>query len=45
MLGQNILLEWQDADPIVPAVVRFMTGWGTTGIWNVKLGNGSVTLP
>ena len=38
VLGQNILLEWQDPNPIVPAVVRFMTGWGATGLWNVKLG-------
>ena len=38
VLGQNILLEWQDPNPIVPIVVRFMTGWGATGLWNVKLG-------
>lgn len=32
---QNVLLQWQDPDPHEAMFVGLMTGWGSSGTWNV----------
>ena len=36
ILGQNIVMQWQDPKPIIPNSIGFMTGWGASGDWNIK---------
>ena len=34
-VGANVLMQWQDPDHHVATHIGVMTGWGSTGIWNV----------
>ena len=36
IIGQNVVMQWQDPNPIIPNSIGFMTGWGATGDWNIK---------
>ena len=39
IIGQNVVLQWQDPNPIIPNSVGFMTGWtesGAGGDWNLN---------
>ena len=33
IIGNDIILKWQDNQPLDPTYVGFMTGFGSTGIW------------
>ena len=33
IVGQNVVLQWQDPYPIIPDSIGFMTGWGSSGDW------------
>ena len=33
VIGYDIVMKWQDNQPLDPSYVGFMTGWGSTGIW------------
>ena len=33
VIGSDIVIQWQDNQPLDPSYVGFMTGWGSTGIW------------
>ena len=37
IIGQNVVMQWQDPNPIIPNSIGFMTGWGTSGDWNIKI--------
>jgi len=37
IVGEQIVLSWQDPNPHEAMYVGVMTGWGATGIWNVCL--------
>ena len=32
-IGYNIVMKWQDNQPLHPKYVGFMTGWGSGGFW------------
>jgi len=34
IIGNDIILNWQDNQPLDPSYVGFMTRWGSSGIWN-----------
>ena len=34
IVGENLIIEWQDPNPHVATRVGLMTGWGATGIVN-----------
>ena len=34
IVGNDIILKWQDNQPLDPSYVGFMTRWGSSGIWN-----------
>ena len=36
IIGQNVILKWQDSNPMIPDSIGFMTGWGSTGDWNIQ---------
>ncbi len=36
VIGYNIVMKWQDNQPLHPRYVGFMTGWGSTGIWKFE---------
>ena len=36
VIGNDIILSWQDNQPLNPSYVGFMTGWGSSGIWKYK---------
>ena len=36
IIGQNVVLQWQDSNPMIPDSIGFMTGWGSTGDWNIQ---------
>ena len=36
IIGQNVVMKWQDPSPIIPNYVGFMTGWGSSGDWIVE---------
>ena len=36
IVGQNVVLQWQDPYPIIPDSIGFMTGWGSSGDWNIQ---------
>ena len=36
VVGNDIILKWQDNQPLDPSYVGFMTGWGSSGIWKYK---------
>ena len=36
IIGQNVIVQWQDPSPIIPNYVGFMTGWGSSGDWIVQ---------
>ena len=38
IIGQNIVIQWQDPSPIIPNYVGFTTGWGSSGDWIVVIG-------
>ena len=33
VIGYDIVMKWQDNQPLDPSYVGFMTGWGSAGIW------------
>ena len=33
VIGYDIVMKWQDNQPLDPSYVGFMTGWGSSGIW------------
>ena len=33
-IGNEIILQWQDNQPLDLTYVGFMTGWGSSAIWN-----------
>ena len=33
IIGQNVIMQWQDPSPMIPNYVGFMTGWGSSGDW------------
>jgi hypothetical protein len=33
VIGSDIVMKWQDNQPLDPSYVGFMTGFGSTGIW------------
>ena len=35
MIGQNVVVQWQDPYPMIPNSIGFMTGWGSSGDWNI----------
>ena len=35
IIGENIVLQWIDPNPLIPDFVGFMTGEGSSGDWNV----------
>ena len=37
-IGSDIVMEWQDSNPVDPKYVVFSTAWGSTGFWKVKQG-------
>ena len=36
VIGSNIVIKWQDNQPLDPSYVGFMTGWGSTGVWKFQ---------
>ena len=36
VIGSNIVMKWQDNQPLDPSYVGFMTGFGSTGIWKIS---------
>ena len=36
IIGQNIVIQWQDPSPIIPNYVGFTTGWGSSGDWIIE---------
>ena len=36
IIGQNVIVQWQDPSPMIPNYVGFMTGWGSCGDWIVQ---------
>ena len=36
VIGSNIIIKWQDNQPLDPSYVGFMTGWGSTGVWKFQ---------
>ena len=36
IIGNDIILKWQDNQPLDATYVGFMTGWGSSGIWKYK---------
>ena len=36
IIGNDIVLSWQDNQPLDPSYVGFMTGWGSSGIWKYR---------
>ena len=36
IIGQHVVLQWQDPNPIIPDSIGFMTGWGSSGDWNIQ---------
>jgi len=39
VIGEQIILSWQDPNPHEAVYVGLMTGWGSTGSWNVCMDN------
>ena len=42
VVGHNVILEWQDPDPINPQYAAVSTGWGSTGTWHICVVEGDV---
>ena len=36
IIGQNVVIQWQDPSPIIPNNIGFMTGYGSSGDWIVE---------
>ena len=36
IIGNDIVLSWQDNQPHDTSYVGFMTGWGSSGTWNYR---------
>ena len=36
MIGSDIVMEWQDNQPLEPSYIGFATGWGSTGEWKCQ---------
>ena len=36
IIGQNIVLKWQDHSPKIPNSIGFMTGFGSSGDWHIQ---------
>ena len=36
IIGQHVVLQWQDPNPIIPDSIGFMTGWGSSGDWSIQ---------
>ena len=36
IIGQNVIVQWQDPSPIIPNYVGFTTGWGSSGDWIIE---------
>jgi len=39
VVGQQVIFSWQDPIPLETKYVGIMTGWGSTGEWNVCIGD------
>ena len=37
-IGSDIVMEWQDSNPVDPKYVVFSTGYGSSGFWKIKQG-------
>ena len=37
IIGKNVIMQWQDPNPIIPNSIGFMTGWGATGDWSILI--------
>lgn len=35
VVGEEIVMQWQDPNPHTATKIGLMTGWGATGVWNV----------
>ena len=42
MIGSDIVMEWQDSNPVDPNYVVFSTAWGSTGFWKIKQGKSGI---
>ena len=36
IIGSDIVIKWQDNQPLDPVYVGFMTGFGSTGVWKIS---------
>ena len=45
LVGQNVLMQWQDPNPHVASYVGVMTGWGASGRWSICTGCGQYNTP
>lgn len=45
VVGENVVMQWQDPDPHTAVYVGIMTGWGGEGVWNMCFDSGIADEP
>ena len=43
LVGENLIMDWQDPSPHSATYVGLMTGWGSTGLWTVCVPGSTAT--